>query len=122
MSAQQLNQQAAQADAGISLKAADQMGNLAGQRQQNFLGGLSAAQQFQGQLQQQNQQGLDAKMQYYNEQKQYPIDQLQILQNALSQSPYGRTTTTTGPGPTDNTGMQVAGTGIALAGTVAAFM
>jgi hypothetical protein len=122
MSADQLNQQAALNSGQLSLSAANQMGQLAGQKQQNFLGGLSAAQQFQGQLQQQDQSQLDAKQQLYAETRQQPIDQLQILQNALSQSPYGRTTTSTGPGPTDNTGMQVAGTGIALAGTVAAFM
>jgi len=120
--AQTSNQGAALNSAGVSLNAANQMGSLAGQQQQNFLGGLSFAQQMQGQQQAQTQAGLDAKQQLYTEQQQYPIQQLQILQNALTQSPYGKTTTTTGPGAADNTGMQAAGTGIAIAGTVAAFM
>jgi len=115
------NQGAAINSAGINLNAANQVGNLASQGQQSFLSGLGAAQAYQGQLQNQSQQDLNAKMQLYNENKQYPIDQLQILQGALSNSPYGNTVIGTQPGGSSNTAMQIAGLGMQGASMIPMF-
>lgn len=116
------NQGAAVSSADVGLRAANQLGSLTSQGQTSFLSGLDSAMGYQTVQQQQQQAQLDAARGLYGEQKQHPLDQLNILQGALTNSPYGKTVVGTQPGPTDNTGMQVAGTGIALAGTVAAFM
>lgn len=108
------NQQAGLQGGGLQLSAANAGGQLAGQGQQAFLQGNAAALAGAGQLQDQNQRELTAAQQLYEEQGMYPIKQLQILQGSLSQSPYGQTQTTTGPGPQSNGTMQ--GIGAAAAG------
>jgi len=117
LTAQQLNQAAAATGAGIQANAATGAGNLASGQQQNWLQGMQAAMGGQQMLTSQQQQQLNAAMQYYTEQQQYPIQQLQILQNALQVSPYGTTTTTTGPGPSSNAAMQGIGGALGLLGT-----
>lgn len=116
------NQNASMQGAGIQLGAANQMGQLATGQQQNFLAGLAGAQDLQNQQQMNAQQKLDAQRALYEETRNMPLQQLQIRQGALTNTPYGNTVTSTQPGAADNSGMQAAGLGIAAAGTVAMFM
>lgn len=95
---------------------AQQLGNLAQQGQANWLTGVNAAMGGQQMLQQQQQAQLDAARQQYAEQQQFPLQQLQIVQNALGMSPYGQTTQTTAPGPSTDPLGQVLGTGSSLLG------
>jgi hypothetical protein len=96
------NQSAGLQGAALNLNAANSLGNLAEQGQNSFLKGLTAALSGQGMIQQQNQQGLDANKQLYQETKNYPLEQLQIPLQALGATPYGQTNTQTGPGPSSN--------------------
>ena len=116
------NQAAATQSAGVNLSASDQLAKQATQGQQSFLSGLDSAMGYQSVQQQQNQSALDNARALYGEQQQFPIQQLQLLQGALTNSPYGKTVIGQQPGPADNTAQQVVGTGVAIAGTVAAFM
>jgi hypothetical protein len=114
MAAQQLNQQAALQGSQQRLQAAGQLGALAGQGQQSYLQGAMGAIQGQTLDQQQRQAQLDAARQYYTEQQQFPLQQLQIPLTALGMTPYGQTTTTTQSLPPSNGLMQ--GLGAASAG------
>lgn len=109
LTAQQSNQQAGLAGAAQRLNAANSLGALTQTASQDNLARMQAAMGGQGMLQQQNQQQLSATQQQYDEQRQQPIDQLQILLSALKGVPYGQTQTQTGPGPTYNPGMQALG-------------
>lgn len=102
LAAQQANQSAGLQGAGLNLSAAQGLGSLAGQQQQNFLGGLTAAMTGQDLAQQQNQAQIAAQQQAYQEAQQFPLQQLQIPLQALGQTPYGQQTTSTGPGPQGN--------------------
>lgn len=121
---QQSNQTAGLQGAQFRGQMAGQLGNLATQQQNNWLTGVQAAMGGQQMLTAEQQAKLDAERQLYMEQRQQPIDVLQIRQNALSQSPYGQTSTTTGPGPTSNpwmTGMGAAATTAGLLGQFGMF-
>jgi hypothetical protein len=102
LAAQQANQQAGLQGAGLNLSAAQGLGSLAGQQQQNFLGGLTAAMTGQDLAQQQSQAQIAAQQQAYQEAQQFPLQQLQIPLQALGMTPYGQQTTSTGPGPQSN--------------------
>jgi hypothetical protein len=102
LAAQQANQQAGLQGAGLNLSAAQGLGSLAGQQQQNFLGGLTAAMTGQDLAQQQAQAQIAAQQQAYQEAQQFPLQQLQIPLQALGMTPYGQQTTSTGPGPQSN--------------------
>jgi hypothetical protein len=119
------NQQGRQWDANFATGNAKNIAGLADARQTNFLTGLQAAMTGQDVMQQQKQKELDAQMALYNEKKQMPLDQLAIRQNALSNSPYGQTVTTTKPGAsTDSTGQALgtASAAIGLAGSIASIV
>ena len=75
----------------------------------------------QGLLQQQSQQQLDAARQLYMEQRQQPLDVLGIRQNALSVSPYGQTSYSSGPGPSSNPMLAGLGTAATTAGLLGQF-
>jgi hypothetical protein len=109
LQAQGMNQQAGLSGAGLNLSAANQLGSLAAQGQNSFLQGNAAALAGQEGIQQQNQAQLAAQQQAYQEQQQFPIQQLQIPLQALGATPYGQTSTTTGPGPTTNLGYSALG-------------
>jgi hypothetical protein len=119
LAAQQANQQAGLSGAGLNLSAAQGLGSLAGQQQQNFLQGTAAALAGQEAAQQQAQAQIAAQQQAYQEAKQYPLEQLQIPLQALGMTPYGQQTTTTGPGPQSNdlmTGLGAASAGVGILG------
>lgn len=121
LTAQQANQQAGIQGAGVNLNAANALGTLAGQGQNAFLTGTSAALAGQESTQQNQQAQLTAQQQAYQEAQNFPVQQLQILQSALGQTPYGQTTNTTatGPGPSSNglmQGLGAVGTGVGILG------
>ena len=121
MTAQQNNQAAGEWGAGFQGQMANQMGALATNGQNAFLTGVNAAMGGQQTLQQQQQAQINAAMQQYAEQGQYPLQQLAIFQNALSQSPYGQQTTQMTPGPSTNplmSGIGTAATGLGLYGAL----
>lgn len=102
LQAQMANQGAGLQGANLNLAAAQGLGSLAGQQQQNFLGGLTAAMTGQDLAQQQAQSQINAQQQAYQEAKQYPLEQLQVPLQALGMTPYGQQSTSTGPGPQSN--------------------
>lgn len=116
MTAQQNNQAAGEWGATFQGQMANQLANLAQGQQQNYLQGLNAAMGGQQMLQTQNQNQINAQMQQYAEQGQYPLQQLAIFQNALAQSPYGQQTTQMTPGPSTNPLMSGLGTAATAAG------
>jgi hypothetical protein len=115
LAAQQANQSAGLQGAGLNLSAAQGLGSLAGQQQQNFLGGLTAAMTGQDLAQQQQQAQIAAQQQAYQEAQQFPLQQLQIPLQALGMTPYGQQSTTTAPGPSGNGLM----TGLGAAASIA---
>ncbi|CAB5170352.1 hypothetical protein UFOVP155_19 [uncultured Caudovirales phage] len=114
LAAQQANQSAGLQGAGLNLQAANSLGNLAGQQQQNFLGGLTTAMTAQDMIQQQHQAQLDAAKNAYTEQQQFPLQQLQIPLQALGMTPYGQQTT--GTAPSTSNGLM---TGLGAAASIA---
>jgi hypothetical protein len=110
------NQAASAQSAGINLDAAQKLASQATAGQASFLSGLDSAQGYQTQLQQQNQSALDNARALYGEQQQFPIDQLQILQGALTNSPYGKTVIGTQPAAQSNGLMQGLGAASSIAG------
>jgi hypothetical protein len=109
LSAQQFNEQARQQGAQLQLGGANALGSLAGQSQQSQLQALMAMLQGNSLVQQNNQQQLDAARQYYGEQQQFPVQQLQIPLQALGMTPYGQTQTQTSPTPPGNSTMSALG-------------
>jgi len=115
MMAQQYNQAA-------NLQGASTLGNLANMGQQSYLTGATGALAAQGLAQQQQQSELDAMMKLYQEQQQFPLQQLQIPLQALGVTPYGQQNTQTGPGPSGSglmTGLGAASSAVSILGTLA---
>jgi len=108
------NQNAGLQNAQLGLAGAQNLGALATQGQAANIAGIQAAMGGQAQLQAQQQAQLAAAQQLYSEQANMPLQQLQVLQSALSNSPYGNTTTgiTVAPGPSSNPWMQGLGLGM----------
>jgi len=122
MSADQLNQAAGLQGAGLGLSGAQLLGNLAGAGQESYYSGLQNALAGYTALQQQQQSQLDAAQQAYREQQQFPLQQLQIPLQALGITPYGQTSTQTGPGPSGSgllTGLGAASSAASILGTLA---
>jgi hypothetical protein len=113
LQAQLANQQAGLQGAGLNLTAANNLGSLASQGQNSFLQGAAAGLTGQEAIQAQNQAQLQAAQQAYQEQQQFPLQQLQVPLQALGATPYGQTNTQTGPGPTSNLGLSLLGGGLA---------
>lgn len=123
MTAQQNNQAAGEWGAGFRGQMANQLGSLATSGQNAFLSGINAAQGGQQQLYAQQQAQLDAAQKLYAEQRQQPIDVLNIRQNALAQAGAfgGQTNIQQGPGPSSNpllAGLGAASTAAGLYGTL----
>jgi hypothetical protein len=89
------NQQAGLQGAGVRMNAANSGAAVAGQGQESAMNGLMAALSGYGLRQQETQANMDANRQVYEEQRQYPVQQLSLLQSALGQTPYGSTTSGT---------------------------
>ena len=120
MSNQQYDLEGARFRANI----ANQYANLASGKQNAWLTGVNAATAGQDMLRGYDQAQLDAAQQLYAEQRQQPLDQLRIRQQAMQASPYGQTSVQTGPGPTSNpwlTGLGTAATTAGLLGQTGAF-
>lgn len=102
MQADAYNQAAGISGAQLGLTGAQTLGQLAGAGQTSFLTGASGALAAQSAIQQQQQAQIDAARQYYGELQGFPLQQLQIPLQALGITPYGQTSTQTGPGPSSN--------------------
>jgi hypothetical protein len=116
LAGQQANQNADLAGAGVRLNGAVQGGNLASLGSNTFLSQLQAALSGQGLLQQQHQSEIDADKNLYNQQQQFPLQQLQIAQGTLAGTPYGSKTTQTTQMPSGDSTMSTIGGIASLAG------
>jgi hypothetical protein len=116
LAGQQANQNADLSGAGLRLQGAVQGGNLANQGSATFLQQLQAALSGQGMLQQQNQNEINSNINLYNQQQQYPLQQLQIASQTLAGTPYGSTTTQQTQLPPGNGLMQGIGAGASILG------
>ena len=85
---------------------------LAGAGQELAANQLGMLGQIGGQQQGINQAGLDLMYQDYQNQLQFPYQQIGFLSNILQGTPMGQTTTMTGQTPTPSMGQQLAGLGI----------
>ena len=85
---------------------------LAGAGQNLAANQLGMLGQIGGQQQGINQAGLDLMYQDYQNQQQFPYQQIGFLSNILQGTPMGQTTTMTGQTPTPSMGQQLAGLGI----------
>lgn len=93
LQAQETNQNAGMAGAGLNLSAAEGLGGLATEGQNAFLQGTMGALQGQTLAQQQLQNEIDAQRGAYGEAQQFPLQQLQIAEQALGMTPYGTNST-----------------------------
>lgn len=95
LQAQEYNAGTGLQGAGLNLNAANSLGALAQGGQSAFLQGTMGALQGQTLAQQQAQNQINAQQQAYGEAQQFPLQQLQIPESVLSQTPYPSTTNTT---------------------------
>lgn len=117
MQAALANQSAGLQGANLRMGAASQLGSLAQQAQAARLQDASMLEQIGMQRQGLQQQLLDEAYARWNEQRNYPIEMLNLRLGATSATPYGSTQTQTGPAPrTSGNGLL---TGLGAAGTVA---
>jgi len=107
---------AAQA-AQLRLGAANQLGSLAGLQQASRIQDASLLEQIGMQRQGMDQARLDDAYNRYLEQRNYPIEMLNLRLGATSATPYGGTSTTTSTAPRQ--GGNALMTGLGAAGTVA---
>lgn len=107
---------AAQA-AGLRMNAASQLGALAGQQQAARLQDASLLENIGMQRQALQQAYMDDAYNRWLEQRNYPIDMLNLRLGATSATPYGGTSTTTGTAPRQSGNALL--TGLGAAGTVA---
>lgn len=125
LGAQQFNQQQALASFGANagqfntersqqLQGASQLANLGAQQQALGLAGANAVGQVGAMQQGQNQQNLTTAYNDFLDQRNYPIEMLNVRESALSSNPYNTTRLTTSPPP--NTMAQNLGAFGALAG------
>lgn len=123
MQAALANQSAGLQGAGLNLNAANMMSNFAGQQQQSRAMDTALLESIGKQDQAQQQRLLDDAYARFLEQRNYPIDMLNLRLGATSATPYGGTQTQTATGPAGNGTLQTIGTigGIAAsAATIAA--
>jgi hypothetical protein len=105
------NQQAGLTSNQQRLAASGVLGSLAGQYQQLGLQGAGAMASLGDFQRNYEQQLLNQEAARYDAQRNYPLEQLNIKMSALGMSPYGKSTSTTGPAQTQgaNYGMQALG-------------
>jgi hypothetical protein len=122
LAGQEANQNAEIQGAGINLNAANSGASVAGAQQQSLLQSLMAALQGQTMVQGDQQGQINANQQAYSAQQQFPLQQLQILEQSLGQTPYGQTTTQTSQLPPSNglmSGLGAGAAGLGILGSVA---
>jgi hypothetical protein len=115
------NQQAGQTQDRNALTAAQLQGQLATQGRTMTAQELALLETVGRQNQGQQQAGLDIAYQDFQNDRAYPIDMLNLRTAALTQSPYGRTNTTTTPVTSQNTALGVLGgasTGASIASSL----
>lgn len=95
LQAQEFNAGTGLQGAGLNLSAAEGLGGLATEGQNSFLQGTMGALQGQTLAQQQAQNEINAQQQAYGAAQQFPLQQLQIPESVLSQTPYPSTTNMT---------------------------
>lgn len=125
MRAQLANQQAAQAAAQTRLAAGSQLGTLAGQQQQARLMDATLLEGIGGQRQAQQQAALDEAYARWKQERDYPIEMLNLRLGATSATPYSQTQTSTSTrsgGDSGNglmQGLGAIGTGVGIAANLA---
>lgn len=92
------NQQAGLQGGALNLQAANQLANMTDAQRAQSLQNYQLMQSIGGQNQAYDQQLMDAAYAAFQQAQGYPLQQLSILQSALSQSPYGSSQTTTESG------------------------
>ena len=113
------NQAAGLQGGQLNLQAAGQMGNLAGQAQQSRLADLGVLSGIGEQQQGMQQRLLDEEYARFLEERNYPIENLNLRLAATSATPYGETRTQTGPGPQGPNALM---TGLGAAASVASII
>jgi hypothetical protein len=113
------NQSAGLQGGQLNLQAAGQMGNLAGQAQASRLGDLGVLSGIGEQQQAQQQRLLDEQYARFLEERNAPIEGLNLRLAATSATPYGGTQTQTGPGPARPSGLM---TGLGAAASIASII
>lgn len=108
LQASMANQAAGLQGSQLSLQAAGQMGNLAGQAQQSRLADLGVLSGVGEQQQGMQQRLLDEQYARFLEERNAPIEGLNLRLAATSATPYGKTQTTTGPGQAGPSGISTA--------------
>lgn len=119
LQAAQSNQAAGLQGAGLNLQAAGQMGSLAGQAQQSRLGDLGVLSGIGEQQQAMTQSQLDEAYARFLEERNAPIEGLNLRLAATSATPYGQTQTQTGPAPPGPNALM---TGLGAAASVASII
>jgi len=119
LSGQQANQTAGINAANLNLGAAQQLGSLGQMQNQIQLGNALALSGVGTAQQQQAQAGLDAAYQAFQQQQQYPAQQLSLYSQLLAGVPVTQQTTTTTTPPTPSLLSQLLGLGIAGIGAFA---
>lgn len=102
------NQSAGLQGGQLNLQAAGQMGSLAGQAQASRLGDLGVLSGIGEQQQQMQQRQLDEAYARFLEERNAPIEGLNLRLAATSATPYGKTETRTGPGQAGPSGISTA--------------
>jgi hypothetical protein len=113
------NQAAGLQGGQLNLQAADQMGNLAGLAQQSRLADLGVLSGIGEQQQGMQQRLLDEQYARFLEERNAPIEGLNLRLAATSATPYGKTETRTGPGPQGPNALM---TGLGAAASVASII
>lgn len=113
------NQQAGLAGAGLGLQGAETLGRLAGQAQTAGMADVGAISAVGAQRQAQQQRGLEEAYARFVEQRDFPLQQLNLRLAAVGATPYGQTQTQTSTG--GQTGSNLLA-GLGAAGTFASGM
>lgn len=124
MRAQLANQSAGLQGAQLRMGAAGQLGTLAQQQQAARIQDASLLEQIGMQRQGMQQALLDDAYNRYLEQRNYPIEMLNLRLGATSATPYGGTSTTTSTAPRQSgnsflSGLGAVGTGVGIAANLA---
>ncbi len=109
MQAAQMNQSAGLQGASLNLNAANAISNIGQQAQQSRALDTALLESIGQQDQAQQQRLLDDAYARFLEQRNYPIDMLNLRLGATSATPYGQTQTQTSTGPAGNSTMQTIG-------------
>jgi hypothetical protein len=125
MRSQLANQSAGLQGANLRMGAANQLGGLAGQAQASRLQDATLLEGIGGQRQAMQQALLDEAYARFNEQRNYPIEMLNLRLGATSATPYSTSTTATstrsggGSGNSFLSGLGAVGTGVGIAANLA---